>query len=242
MKKFSKVLVVALVSLLMVFSVVSTASAAVTYKDGTYVGVNEGSVTYKLNVTVAGGVITEAHLQLFYGTTELTSAVAQVKSIFDSWEKMCDELVKSNDASLVKSADDAFKACAADFEKQAGKATADDAATTTEDTATEDAAPAEDTVAEDTTAEDTAVEEDVEEVTEEDATVEEDVEEVAEEDVEEVAEEDATVEEDTTEEATEETAATSDSSIPKTGVVGLGLVYGLGAIATGAYALKRKER
>lgn len=51
--------------------------------------------------------------------------------------------------------------------------------------------------------------------------------------VEEVAEEPAT------EEVAEETPATD---VPKTGVVGLGLVYGLGALATGAAALRRKQK
>ncbi|HWT76243.1 MAG TPA: hypothetical protein VN258_16205 [Mobilitalea sp.] len=41
--------------------------------------------------------------------------------------------------------------------------------------------------------------------------------------------------------AADDTAATT-TDVPKTGVVGLGLVYGLGAIATGAAVLKRKER
>lgn len=45
---------------------------------------------------------------------------------------------------------------------------------------------------------------------------------------------------------TEEVAATTDEAaatdVPKTGVVGLGLVYGLGAIATGAAVLKRKAK
>lgn len=39
--------------------------------------------------------------------------------------------------------------------------------------------------------------------------------------------------------AAEETATTD---VPKTGVVGLGVVYGLGALATGVVALKRKNR
>ncbi len=38
----------------------------------------------------------------------------------------------------------------------------------------------------------------------------------------------------------EEAAPVAD--VPKTGVVGLGLVYGLGVLATGAVALKRKQR
>lgn len=33
-----------------------------------------------------------------------------------------------------------------------------------------------------------------------------------------------------------------DTDVPKTGVVGLGLVYSLGAKAAGAVALKRKEK
>lgn len=35
---------------------------------------------------------------------------------------------------------------------------------------------------------------------------------------------------------------TDKTDVPKTGVVGLGLLYGLGAIATGAVVLKRKEK
>lgn len=41
-------------------------------------------------------------------------------------------------------------------------------------------------------------------------------------------------------EAADETEATTD--VPKTGVVGLGIVYGLGALATGAVALKRRNK
>ena len=236
MKNLKKVLVASLVSLLMVFNVVAVAGAATTYKNGTYVAEYPGSVTYKLNVTVAGGVITEANLQLFYGATELTSAVSQVKGIFDSWAEWCAELVKTNDASKVTGADEAFMACAADFEEQAGKkVTADTTATPTvapEATVApeEDAAVEEDTTAADTE-EDAAVEEDTTAAdTEEDAAVEEDT----------TASdtEDAAVEEDTA----ADTTAASSTSIPKTGVVGLGLVYGLGVLATGAYSLKRKEK
>lgn len=42
--------------------------------------------------------------------------------------------------------------------------------------------------------------------------------------------------------AAEDTAADTTTDVPKTGVVGLGLVYGLGAIATGAVVLRRKEK
>lgn len=42
-------------------------------------------------------------------------------------------------------------------------------------------------------------------------------------------------------EAVEE-AAPAAADVPKTGVVGLGLVYGLGALATGAFALRRKQK
>lgn len=55
----------------------------------------------------------------------------------------------------------------------------------------------------------------------------------------------ATVTEDTAA-TTEDTVATTEDTattdVPKTGVVGLGLVYGLGVIATGAAVLKKKER
>ena len=36
--------------------------------------------------------------------------------------------------------------------------------------------------------------------------------------------------------------ATSDTSVPKTGVFGLGLVYGLGALVTGAFSIKRSKK
>lgn len=42
--------------------------------------------------------------------------------------------------------------------------------------------------------------------------------------------------------AADTAASTTTSNVPKTGVVGLGLVYGLGAIATGAALLKKKEK
>jgi hypothetical protein len=46
--------------------------------------------------------------------------------------------------------------------------------------------------------------------------------------------------------AAEDTATTDDAApatdVPKTGVIGLGIVYGLGALATGAAALKRKQK
>jgi hypothetical protein len=45
--------------------------------------------------------------------------------------------------------------------------------------------------------------------------------------------------------ATEEAAADDSAAaadVPKTGVIGLGIVYGLGALATGAVALKRRKR
>lgn len=45
---------------------------------------------------------------------------------------------------------------------------------------------------------------------------------------------------DTSATAAEDAAATTD--VPKTGVVGLGLVYGLGALVTGTALLKRKEK
>ena len=51
--------------------------------------------------------------------------------------------------------------------------------------------------------------------------------------------EEPAVEATTEEPATEEAPATD---VPKTGVVGLGLVYGLGALATGAAALRRKQK
>jgi hypothetical protein len=53
----------------------------------------------------------------------------------------------------------------------------------------------------------------------------------------------AAVEETATEDtaaATDDAAATTD--VPKTGVVGFGVVYGLAALATGAVALKRKQK
>ena len=53
------------------------------------------------------------------------------------------------------------------------------------------------------------------------------------------AAEEPAVEATTEEPATEEAPATD---VPKTGVVGLGLVYGLGALATGAAALRRKQK
>ncbi len=53
------------------------------------------------------------------------------------------------------------------------------------------------------------------------------------------AAEEPAVEATTEETATEEAPATD---VPKTGVVGLGLVYGLGALATGAAALRRKQK
>ncbi len=51
--------------------------------------------------------------------------------------------------------------------------------------------------------------------------------------------------EDTTDDAATTTDATTEETTtdaPKTGVVSLGIVYGLGAIATGAVALKRKQK
>lgn len=42
--------------------------------------------------------------------------------------------------------------------------------------------------------------------------------------------------------AVEEAAPAEAADVPKTGVVGLGLVYGLGALATGAFALRRKQK
>jgi hypothetical protein len=44
--------------------------------------------------------------------------------------------------------------------------------------------------------------------------------------------------------AATDTAATDTAAtdVPKTGIVGLGLVYGLGALATGAFALKKKNK
>ncbi len=49
--------------------------------------------------------------------------------------------------------------------------------------------------------------------------------------------------EEVAEEATEETTAKATTeATPKTGVVGLGLVYGLGALATGAVVLRKKEK
>ena len=173
MKNLKKVLVTALVSLFMVFSVASVASAAVTYTDGTYTSTYGSALTYKMTVTVSGGVITDAKIQVFYGETELTPEMGetneQVKGLVDPAVKQAAELVETNDGSLVTSADDNFKALIADFESKAGK--------------TEGAAAASD-----------------------------------------------------------DSAAADTTSVPKTGVVGLGLVYGLGALATGAFALKRNEK
>lgn len=42
--------------------------------------------------------------------------------------------------------------------------------------------------------------------------------------------------------AVEEATPAAAADVPKTGVVGLGLVYGLGALATGAFALRRKQK
>jgi hypothetical protein len=42
--------------------------------------------------------------------------------------------------------------------------------------------------------------------------------------------------------AAEETTEAAPADVPKTGVIGLGIVYGLGALATGAFALKRKQK
>lgn len=42
--------------------------------------------------------------------------------------------------------------------------------------------------------------------------------------------------------AAEEAADTAAADVPKTGVVGFGIIYGLGALATGAAVLKRKAR
>lgn len=48
---------------------------------------------------------------------------------------------------------------------------------------------------------------------------------------------------DTSAAETDHAASTADtSSVPKTGVVGYGLLYGAGALITGAYALKRKSK
>jgi hypothetical protein len=56
------------------------------------------------------------------------------------------------------------------------------------------------------------------------------------------AAEDAAVEETATEETAEATEEAATTDVPKTGVVGLGIVYGLGVLATGAIALKRKDK
>ena len=172
MRNLKKVLVTSLVSLFMVFSVASVASAATTYTDGTYTSKVEGGLAYTMTVTVAGGVITEAKIQVFYGETELTPEMGetneQVKALVDPVVAQAAELVATNDGALVTSADDNFKALIADFEAQAGKTEGAAAATT-----------------------------------------------------------------DTT---------TTTTSVPKTGVVGLGLVYGLGALATGAYAVKKNNK
>ena len=172
MKNLKKVFVTSLVSLFMVFGVASIASAA-TYADGTYLSETAGgAMTKKLNVTVEGGKITKANVQLFYGETEFTEELAasneQVKGIVDNQKAMCEELISANDGSALTTADDEFKALVADFESQ------------------------------------------------------------------------AKVEEAAAEETSTDSAATT-TSVPKTGVVGLGLVYGLGALATGAYALKRNK-
>jgi hypothetical protein len=45
-----------------------------------------------------------------------------------------------------------------------------------------------------------------------------------------------------TDTAATDDAATTTTDVPKTGVIGLGIVYGLGALATGAVVLKRKEK
>lgn len=207
MKSLSKVVLASLVALILAVSIPDVANAAVTYTDGTYACKSEGeTMSYILNVVVTDGVITEAKMQLFYGTVELTEEMAEtqpsVKTMLDSYKTMCDELVSTNDGALVTSADDAFKACIDVFIEQA---------VSTEATESADASETDAVASEDTSSTDTAV--------------------------------DTTVE--TTAETTDETTATTadnSANMPKTGVVGLGLLYGLGAIATGAVALKKKYK
>jgi hypothetical protein len=113
-----------------------------------------------------------------------------------------------------------------------------------------DAAPAETPAADDATVTDTAAETSDDAVVEEEGTVVEEDTDAVEEDTEVVEEDTDAVEEDTdavvaedTAEVTEDTDATAaeETSIPKTGVVGFALVYGLGALATGSVAFKKKR-
>ena len=172
MRFLKKALVTAMAALFMVFHVAAIAGA-VTYKDGTYnVEESGGQINYKLRVVVSGGKITEAHVGVFYGETELSEEAAasneSLQKIFNSFDDYSSQLVSTNDGSAInKGADeagvyDAFMAMVDKFEAQALEGADDNTDNTTDD-------------------------------------------------------------------------------VPKTGVVGLSLVYGLGALITGAYSLKRKK-